>query len=211
MQIKILEKDNLDEKLKTRKLYEKCFDFDKINFIDYYYDVIIKRNEIAVMLDDDHNVVSMIHLNPYTYSVLGKTFNVHYLVAVATAIEHRGKGYMRKVMDEALNYLKELGEPFCYIVPADEKLLETYSKFGFIKAAKFNIDKFSDDIYDIYPIKNEEYLELMKKEKYFLDLEAEEYKKDLSSKSVLIKVLNPSLLPRDIDLCAKKIYVCQEV
>ena len=55
MQIEIFKRDDIESKLKTRKLYEECFDEGKDDFIDYYYDVIIKRNEIVVAKDEDHS------------------------------------------------------------------------------------------------------------------------------------------------------------
>ena len=83
MQIKILHKDDIDEKLKTRKLYEENFDIGDKDFVDYYYQTIIKRNEVVVM-ENDNNIISMVHLNPYEYNICGDIKTIHYLVAIAT-------------------------------------------------------------------------------------------------------------------------------
>lgn len=213
MQIKIFKEHDLADKLKTRKLYEQCFDEGKNEYIDYYYDVIIKRNVVVALIDDNDDVVSMVHLNPYLYSVMGKDFNVHYLVAVATDRNHRGHGYMKRVLTAAIEYLDKLNEPFCYIVPDTDELKNTYSKLGFEVVCKFTLDKFSKSLYDIYPVKNNEYNFLMEKEQYYLNFETEEYKNDLSSKKVMFKLLNPSLIGINSikDLLNKHIYVCQEV
>lgn len=213
MQLKIYKENDIEKKLKTRELYEENFDIGDKEFIDYYYDTIIRRNIVVAIEDGDGKVIAMVHLNPYIYSILGMEFNVHYLVAVATKNIYRGKGYMRDVLNAAINYLTESKEPFCYIVPENDRLKNTYHKFGFEEVSKFTVDKFSNDTYDIYPVKTEEYLNLMKKEQLFLDLETEEYKEDLKNKIVMMKILNSDISPLKTmsDFKSKKIYVCQEV
>ena len=213
MQVRILKENDLKEKLETRKLYEQCFDEGKDEYIDYYYDTIIKRNVIVALSDDDCNVVSMVHLNPYLYNVFGKEFLVHYLVAVATDKDYRGHGYMNKVINAAIDYLNTLNEPFCYLVPDTDDLKEAYSRLGFKVVCNFTLDKFSKATYDIYPVRNDEFKTLMEKEQYYLNVETEDYKRDLSSKKVMFKLLNGNLIGiNDInEMLDKRIYICQEV
>lgn len=210
MQIKLLHKEDISDKLKTRPLYEENFDIGDKDFIDYYYDTIIKRNEVAVAIENDE-IVSMIHLNPYLYNVCGNIKNVHYFVALATKTAHRKKGYMSKMLDFAISYLNELKEPFCYIVPENDYAERLYNKFGFEKVCRFNIDKFSHDTYDIYPDDNDEYRKLMTAEDKFLALETDEYREELSKKDVLFKILDNNDGLTIKALKDKKIYVCQEV
>ena len=209
MQIEIFKRDDIESKLKTRKLYEECFDEGKDDFIDYYYDVIIKRNEIVVAKDED-KIVSMIHLNPYTYNICGDIKNVHYLVAIATREEYRGKGLMGLCINKAVEYLKQINDAFCYLVPDNDKLENAYKKFGFETLCKFNIDKFSKSKYDICPYNSDEYIELMKKEDEFLKLETKEYIEDLKNKVVMFNVLDNKNFSLEF-FRNKSIYVCQEV
>lgn len=210
MQIKVFHKDDLKEKYKTRTLYEENFDDGKDYFIDYYYDKIIKRNEIIAILDGDI-VVSMIHLNPYNYQIFDKINTVHYLVAIATKVGYRNKGYMSELFNAALFYLNDLHEPFCYLLPEDQKLEEYYKKFGFESICKFTVDKFSKQKYDIYPVNDQEYIELMQSEDKFLKLETKEYIDDLSKKNVMIKLLNNCNSLSFEKLKMSNIYICQEV
>ncbi len=210
MQIKILHKDNIDEKLKTRKLYEENFDIGDKDFVDYYYETIIKRNEVVVM-EDSGTVISMVHLNPYEYNICGDIKNIHYLVGIATRKEYRNKGYITKTLNFAINYLNELKEPFCFLVPENKNLEKFYQRFGFERVCRFNIDKFSKEKYDIYPVNTVEYDNLMKKEQEFLLVSTDEYKKELSEKNVIVKMLNNNLNLSIEKLRNKRIYVCQEV
>lgn len=210
MQVKIYSTNDIDSKLKTRPLYEECFDEGEDDYIDYYYKTIIKRNEIVVVEDGD-KIASMIHLNPYTYNIDGKLQNIHYLVAIATEKEYRHKGMITMAMNKAIEYLKSLNEPFCYLVPENSKLELMYSKFGFRKVCKFTLDKFSNQEYNIYPDKNEEYMNLMKIEQEFLDKETDEYRENLKKKNVFIRILDQDFKYSIEDLKSKRIYVCQEV
>lgn len=212
MQIKIFKETDIKEKEKTRSLYEKCFDEGKNEFVDYYYDTIIKRNIIVALTTDDE-IISMVHLNPYIYNVLGNIVKVYYLVAVATKEENRGKGYMKKVLNAAIKYMYDMKVPLCYIVPDTVALEKTYEHFGFERLCKFTVDKFSKDTYDIFPVEDEEYKNLMKMEQYFLEKESKEYIDELSSKIVMFKLINKeSFSIKSLeDIKAKKIYVCQEV
>ena len=210
MQIKILHKDDIKEKLKTRKLYEENFDIGDKDFVDYYYRTIIKRNEVVTMVDDN-NIISMVHLNPYEYNICGNIKTIHYLVGIATKEEYRNKGYISKTLNFAIDYLNDLKEPFCFLVPENDSLEKFYNRFGFERVCKFNIDKFSREKYDIYPVNTVEYDNLMKKEQEFLLVSTDEYKKELSEKNVIVKMLNNNLNLSIEKLRNKRIYVCQEV
>ena len=210
MQIKILHKDDIKEKLKTRKLYEENFDIGDKDFVDYYYRTIIKRNEVVTMVDDN-NIISMVHLNPYEYNICGNIKTIHYLVGIATKKEYRNKGYISKTLNFAIDYLNDLKEPFCFLVPENDSLEKFYNRFGFERVCKFNIDKFSREKYDIYPVNTDEYKQLMKKEQDFLLISTDEYKKELSEKNVIIKILDNNMNFTIEELKNKRIYVCQEV
>lgn len=212
MQIKILAKNDLVEKNKTRTLYEMCFDHGKDDFINYYYDTIIKRNEVVALFDDE-KIVSMVHLNPYFYNIFGKEYKVHYIVAVATEPKYRKQGLMHQVIKAALDYLKNMNEPFCYLLPEDDGVMKTYSKIGFVDVCNFNVDKFSENKYDIYPVKNAEYLSLMKNEEMFLSKETDEYRAELAKKRVMFYIFQyPNSPIKSIEILRKKkIYICQEV
>lgn len=210
MQIKILKKNDIDDKLKTRKLYEEYFDEGKEKYINYYFSDIIKRNEVVALFDDDGEVISMVHLNPYRYHYFDKEAVVHYLVAMATKEQYRKKGYMKMVLDSAIDYLKSLKEPFCYIAPCDDEVEKIYTKFGFVTMCNFTVDKFSKQKYDIYPVCDEEYISLMKREQEFLDMEDETYKKELASLKVMFNIFDNKTLDMMKDKKDIKIYVCQE-
>lgn len=135
MEIRYLENN---EKNKIRELYDKVFN-DSCEFVDYYFEKI-NNNDILVV-EDEGNILSMLQLVKKTVICNGEEKNVHYIYGVATDEKHRGKGYMRMLMERALQDLKKLDEPFVYLTPADSSV---YIKFGF------------ETVYDkqIYEIRN---------------------------------------------------------
>ena len=109
----------------TRFLYEEAFPEDSQAFTDYYYTEKTKNNQIYV-LEEEGKICSMAHLNPYTLSVNGSRKETHYIVAVATKKECRGRGYMGAVLRRALEDMYREGEIFTFLMPAAKGIYEPY-------------------------------------------------------------------------------------
>ena len=89
----ILRKLKTSEHLLTRPLWEQIFTEDSNEFLDYYYRDKTKNNEIYV-IETDGVIRSMLQLNPYVINIEDQERESRYIVAVATEMLHRGKGYM---------------------------------------------------------------------------------------------------------------------
>lgn len=124
MKVRKLQKN---EHIRTRKLWEEVFTEDTPKFLDYYYSVKAKDNEIYVIEDEDE-IVSMLHLNPYTMRIGDRLYQTHYIVAVATDERYRKRGLMRRLLNHAMQVMKDRGEPFTFLMPAAEAI---YKPFGF--------------------------------------------------------------------------------
>ena len=116
-----------EEHIRTRKLWEEIFTEDTPEFLDYYYSVKTKDNEIYV-IEDGEKIVSMLHLNPYQMRVRDKIFKTHYIVAVATDERYRHQGLMRQLLNHVMQVMADRGEPFTFLMPANEAI---YKPFGF--------------------------------------------------------------------------------
>lgn len=115
------------EHIRTRELWEEIFTEDTPKFLDYYYSIKIKNNEIYV-IEDDGEIVTMLHLNPYEMRIGDKLCQTHYIVAVATKESYRKRGLMRQLLNYVLQVMTDRGEPFTFLMPADEAI---YKPFGF--------------------------------------------------------------------------------
>lgn len=115
---------------KTRELWEKVFKEDTAAFLDYYYYIKARDNEIYV-IEDGGKIRSMIHLNPYRVRINDMEFPSAYLVAVATEETFRGRGFMRNLLFRSLNDMYEKKYPFAFLMPAAEAIYTPYD-FRFV-------------------------------------------------------------------------------
>ena len=110
---------------KTRELWEEVFPEDTKAFLDYYYYIKTRDNEIYV-IEEDGEICSMLQLNPYMVRVEGKEFPSAYIIAVATRKEYRSRGYMGALLRASLKEMYNRGIPFTFLMPAAEAIYTPY-------------------------------------------------------------------------------------
>lgn len=123
-----------NEHVFTRKLWEEVFVEDTEEFLDYYYFLKTRDNEIFV-IEEDGQIRSMLHLNPYLIAVEEARFEGHYIVAVATEEKYRKRRYMQKLLCTSMQEMYNRKEPFTFLMPAAEAIYAPYD-FRFIYAQK---------------------------------------------------------------------------
>lgn len=116
-----------EEKGLTRPFWSEVFFEDSESFLDYYYRVKTKDNQILVKLSKDRPV-SMVHLNPYRIRAMGKDWKANYIVGVATDRNERHRGHMRDLLCRALKDMYQEQMPFTFLMPASEAI---YLPFDF--------------------------------------------------------------------------------
>ncbi len=117
----------------TRAFYEEVFAEDKGPFSEYYYQTKARSNEIYV-IEQEGEICSMLHLNPVRSLVFGQKRDLSYIVAVATKESCRHQGMMRRLLTRALQDTAQRGEPFVFLMPANEAY---YTPFGFRRSWKW--------------------------------------------------------------------------
>ena len=128
------------EVLATRVLWEEVFTEDSKRFVDYYYSHKAEKN-ICFVMQENNEIVSMVHLTPYDMCVKNEsgmgqetkiasvhTFSSFYRVGVATKEAYRHKGYMTALLGYAFSYMKNCNIPFTFLMPANPGI---YEPFGF--------------------------------------------------------------------------------
>ena len=121
----ILRKLDQKEHGKTRRLWEQVFPEDTKKFLDYYYFIKIRDNQIYVV-EDEGEIRSMLHLNPYEIRIGNRSFPSFYIVAVATQKEYRGRGYMGALLRECMREMYRKKVPFTFLMPAAEAIYTPY-------------------------------------------------------------------------------------
>lgn len=118
------------EHQKTRKLWEEVFSDDTRAFLDYYYFIKTRENEIWV-IEEDGEIQSMLQLNPYQLQVAEHPFLCRYIIAVATRAQYRSRGYMSSLLRKAMQEMYGKKEPFTFLMPAAEAIYTPYD-FRFV-------------------------------------------------------------------------------
>ena len=126
----ILRKLEQSEHGSTRPLWEEVFADDTKAFLDYYYYIKTRDNEIYVV-EEDGRICSMLQLNPYVLKVEASELPSAYIIAVATKEEYRGRGYMGGLLRASLNEMYAEKIPFTFLMPAAEAIYSPYD-FRFI-------------------------------------------------------------------------------
>ena len=130
MMRKILLLSTAEEQEKTKPLYREVFPEDTEAFVDFYYRERPKR---ILAMEEDGEIIAMLHLNPFLISFFGKEIKASYIYAVATQKEKRRQGIMGELLRYSFTLLEEEGEAFCILIPVAESI---YSPYGFQTVAK---------------------------------------------------------------------------
>lgn len=124
-----------EEQERTKALYREIFPEDTEEFLDFYYKERPKR---ILAMEEDGQIIAMLHLNPFLISFFGKEITASYIYAVATKKEKRRQGIMGELLRYAFQLLKEEGEVFCILIPVAESI---YSPYGFRTVTKLALEE----------------------------------------------------------------------
>ena len=127
-----LRKLDSSEHSRTRALWEKVFPEDSKAFLDYYYFIKTRDNQIYV-IEEDGAVRSMLQLNPYMMRIGGTQQLCNYIIAVATEEAYRKRGYMGRLLKASMMDMYEQKQPFTFLMPAAEAIYMPYD-FRFVYA-----------------------------------------------------------------------------
>ena len=108
---------NKQDKDAILNIWTQCFGADM-----RYQNILTANNyplEETYVLEQGNQVVSILTLLPVEWHGKGETRKGRYVYGVATLPQYRGKGYSTKLMKEALSMLKEQGEDFAVLYPAE--------------------------------------------------------------------------------------------
>ena len=160
MSRKILLLNTPEEQERTKDLYREIFPEDTEAFLDFYYKERPKR---ILAMEEDGQIIAMLHLNPFLLSFFGKEITASYIYAVATKKEKRRQGIMGELLRYAFQLLKEEGEVFCILIPVAESI---YSPYGFRTVAKLSKEESEaeEGINVLYAVPTKALLERRKKE-----------------------------------------------
>lgn len=116
-----------DEKIESRRLWEKVFSEDTESFLNYYFSDRVLKNKILIAYKDE-NMAAMLHRNPYDVVVKDQVWRIDYVAGVATDPYFRHQGFMSRLLSRCFTDMYTEGMAFAFLVPVDPAI---YHPFDF--------------------------------------------------------------------------------
>lgn len=102
----------------VEELWDYCFEKRQEPFFQYYFtQYCCQQNIVMGAFDEEEQLKSMVHVNPYRLRVRGAEQLVPYLVGVATAPEARGAHIVKPLLQTTLASLRAQGVNFVTLMP----------------------------------------------------------------------------------------------
>lgn len=127
-------KDNLS----VQNIWRECFTQD-LNYINNFIDLCFPHSiSWGIFPNGTNSAVAMLSVLP-SYAIVGDSqecyqkLNGAYVYGVGTLKQFRGKGYSRKLMNEAINYSNSNLLDYILVKPAEESLFDLYERQSFDK------------------------------------------------------------------------------
>ncbi|WP_085536852.1 GNAT family N-acetyltransferase [Massilibacteroides vaginae] len=128
------------KKQETETLWRVCFS-DTEAFIRLFFDEVYQE-ENALVIEKQGEIVSALHLIPYTMMLNEMEFPVSYICGVGTHPDQRGNGLMEQLMKEAEEELKHRNIPLAFLIPAEAWLFDIYRKYGYKEAFSYCLETY---------------------------------------------------------------------
>lgn len=125
-----------DDKLQLIDLWRTSFD-DSEEFINLFFDRVY-RKENALFIKENGRIVSALQMLPYVMTYYGTEISVSYIYAACTLPSERGKGLMRRLIQEAFDVMGKRKVALTVIIPAEPRLFDYYRKAGYTEAFDYS-------------------------------------------------------------------------
>jgi predicted acetyltransferase len=118
---------------------------DSEEFTQFYFERVYKEENVLTLCENGR-VISALQMRPYEMNYYGTILPVAYVCDVCTLPSERGKGWVSRLMRQALEVMRERGYALTTLIPATEGLFNLYERFGYAKAFDHSSEvHFSED------------------------------------------------------------------
>lgn len=141
-------KAKADDLIILNKLwYEAFLQHDSKESIDYYFENHFDL-EHTFVLENNNEILSSLQLNQHQLMYNNEVINISFVVGVSTFLKYRGKGYMKELLNKAIDYARTTLKQEYMILQAYD--WDLYRPFGFIDAYYKSINSLSIKELEIY-------------------------------------------------------------
>lgn len=114
-----------------RWMWKTVFGDDEAYMDIYFRDKYRNSQTLAYFIGD--TAVASLQMLPYNFTFCDKEIPVAYISGACTLPEHRGKGYMGRLLETAFSEMSKKDIPLSILVPQQPQLVKYYDKFGYSK------------------------------------------------------------------------------
>jgi predicted acetyltransferase len=142
--------------VKTKKeqvidLWKEAFG-DSDAFMHLFFDSVY-RDENALVIEKEGEILSVLHMLPYSMTFWGKEINVSYICGACTAPSWKGKGLMKQLLQEAFHEMQRRNIALTALIPAEKWLFTYYRSQGYTEAFEYSLKVYTQQEY-ILPAKD---------------------------------------------------------
>lgn len=119
----------MDRKNEVKQLFSAGFK-ESTKWTDWFFNNVY-RDEDALIAYDGNQLAACLMLDPYTLKLGHASVGAGYISCCTTSTQHRRKGYMSRLLDDALREAVNRGYAVVSLIPASERLYFFYDHFGF--------------------------------------------------------------------------------
>lgn len=116
---------DFSHKSELSKMWQSIF-LEDYEVTDYFFEKLFESCTAPVLLVENEIAASLFLLDCQIGEHRGKC-----VYCAMTKYAHRGKGYMKRLLDFSYDYCLEKGFDFLVLVPAEKSLFDYYKKCGF--------------------------------------------------------------------------------
>ena len=136
----MIEFATIKDKKEISGLWQMTF-LEGSSVIENFFENVFDNTVTPVIRLDDEIVSSLFLLDCEIGNYKGKC-----VYCAMTKYAHRGKGYMKKLLDFSYDYCKENGFDFLFLVPAEKSLFDYYKTCGFENFGVSRVHTINDTI-----------------------------------------------------------------
>jgi predicted acetyltransferase len=119
-------------------LWKTSFE-DTDAFIRLYFDRVY-TDEHTLVIEKDGRIISALQILPYEMTYCGTTVTMGYVCGVCTLPSERGKGWMNRLMQSAMEDMRRRNYALATLIPAAAWLFGYYERFGYTTAFDYSLE-----------------------------------------------------------------------
>jgi len=112
---------------------------DSDEFVNLFFSRVY-RPENTLVIKNEGRIVSALQMIPYEIKTAGTIIPSAYVCGVCTLTLERGKGFMKTLMNEAMDDMRQKGYGVSTLIPAHPWLFDIYRNFGYTHPINYHLE-----------------------------------------------------------------------